>query len=346
MLVKPSLQRSAAPLASDQRRSGDRPSHLIWPIEVYFESFRPFSIDYAFLLRAAIHRTSVRTNKAQALLIYLAVEAETAQRRDNLMLLLWPDLPLKSAQINLRQTLHRLRQAIPAVATEAGAAAVPLLLADRQMVSLNPDGLIETDVEAFAKLISRPDNITALEQAAALYRGDFLSDFYLSDSGEFEAWAGLKRAEFRRQALEVLAWNLAPLSCAALRLGDLAAARQHLHQSLCISVPIGAFIPTLFSLPMTALVLAEQNQVELALELWTFSAQHPFVGRSAMLDQLVGQPVTDAAAATLSPRQAAAAQSRGRARAHWPTVKELLRTLTEWGWGKGTGYPTSTEGQN
>ena len=58
-----------------------------------------------------------RTNKVQALLIFLTVEAlndpAVTHRREGLMELLWPDLPLKSAQDNLRQTLYLLRRAIP-----------------------------------------------------------------------------------------------------------------------------------------------------------------------------------------------------------------------------------------
>ena len=60
----------------------------------------------------------LRTNKAQALLIYVATEvsvaateANVAHRRDALMALLWPGLPQRSAQTNLRQTLYLLRHA-------------------------------------------------------------------------------------------------------------------------------------------------------------------------------------------------------------------------------------------
>ena len=56
-----------------------------------------------------------RTSKVQALLIYLAVEADGVHRREALMELLWPGLPLKSAQVNLRQMLYQLRRAIPEV---------------------------------------------------------------------------------------------------------------------------------------------------------------------------------------------------------------------------------------
>ena len=69
-----------------------------------------------------------RTSKVQALLIYLAVEAlsepTVTHRREALMELLWPGLPLKSAQDNLRQTLYQLRKAIPQQATGDGQSAI------------------------------------------------------------------------------------------------------------------------------------------------------------------------------------------------------------------------------
>ena len=61
------------------------------------------------------------TAKAEALLAYLLVEEAlrpgASHRREGLMALLWPDMPLESAQLNLRQTLYRLRQGLPDGAT-------------------------------------------------------------------------------------------------------------------------------------------------------------------------------------------------------------------------------------
>ncbi len=70
---------------------------------------------------------SFRTNKVQALLIYLAVERHRPHQREALMTLLWPDMPLGSAQVNLRQTLYRLRHAIPEVSHKNKAETTPLL---------------------------------------------------------------------------------------------------------------------------------------------------------------------------------------------------------------------------
>jgi DNA-binding SARP family transcriptional activator len=43
-----------------------------------------------------------------------------------------------------------------------------------------------------------------LEEAVALYGGDFLADFSLYDSNSFEEWAQVKRESLRRQTLDAL----------------------------------------------------------------------------------------------------------------------------------------------
>lgn len=152
-----------------------------------------------------------RTNKVQALLIYLIMEAEQVHRRETLMNLLWPDLPQPSAQVNLRQTIYRLRQAIPEVRPKKGKKPVPFIIAERQTVQINPEAAYFLDVADF---ITKIDSDPA--QAIALYRDDFLSDFYLSDSNEFEDWTSTHRELLRRQALDALEM----LTAVSLQAGD------------------------------------------------------------------------------------------------------------------------------
>jgi DNA-binding SARP family transcriptional activator/predicted ATPase len=140
-----------------------------------------------------------RTTKVQALLVYLALERARPHRREALMDLLWPDMPLESAQVNLRQTIYRLRQAIPEVSRKGGGKPVPLLDADRQTVQLHPAADVRLDVDAFQTALD-----TDPARAAHLYRGNFLSDFFLVDSTVFEVWAETLREKLRRQILRVL----------------------------------------------------------------------------------------------------------------------------------------------
>ena len=163
--------------------------------------------------------TKFRTNKAQALLTYLVVENKTFHQRDTLMTLLWPGLPQKSAQINLRQVLYQVNKLVPqkaGVTVEDEDTAVSLLISDRKRVELNPEYPIECDVTQFSTLLQRswqhnhenvlscPHCLAWLEEAIALYRGDFLADFSLYDSSNYEAWAQVKRETLRRQMLDTL----------------------------------------------------------------------------------------------------------------------------------------------
>ncbi len=146
-----------------------------------------------------------RTSRAQALLVYLATEfALGASRlgRESLMELLWPGMPPDSARTNLRQNLYYLRQAVPNAPPSDGGKAIPLLLSDRQSVAVNADYPLEFDVQRFGDLLAGPQD--KWPQAVALYRDEFLADFYLPDSNPFEEWAVSRREAFRRQLLDAL----------------------------------------------------------------------------------------------------------------------------------------------
>ena len=145
-----------------------------------------------------------RSNRVPALLAYLAVAADRPHRREVLIELLWPGLPAVSARQNLRQTLYLLRQEIPELAAKDGEGTVPLLLSDRHTVQLNPDGDFFLDVIQLEQLVSGQPTADNLAEAVALYRGDFLADFYLPDSENFEEWAAARRAAYRRLVLEAL----------------------------------------------------------------------------------------------------------------------------------------------
>ncbi len=158
-----------------------------------------------------------RTKKAQALLFYLATE-EKEHRRDYLMELLWPGMPDGSARQNLRQTLFNLRKAIPeeVESKDANHTAVSLIQANRQTIQVNPLADIEVDVRRFkfflhnGQVHNHVDLLTChqcrqdLEKAAQLYKGDFLAEFYLEDSREFEEWTEAQRHTLRRKVLDAL----------------------------------------------------------------------------------------------------------------------------------------------
>lgn len=183
-----------------------------------------------------------RTTKVQALLIYLAAEPTTPHRRETLMTLLWPDMPERSARQNLRQILYNLRRAVPELPAkgEGEESAVPLLLANRQTIQINPLADLSSDTSRFEALIENTqthdhldillcrDCRQNLEEAAALYTGDFLADFYLDDSNAYEEWAEVQRQKYRRQALD----SLETLATVATREASYVEARAYAERQL------------------------------------------------------------------------------------------------------------------
>jgi WD40 repeat protein/DNA-binding SARP family transcriptional activator len=150
------------------------------------------------------------TDRARALLAYLAVEADRPHRREALAGLLWPDYAESAARRNLSQTLVRLRRAI-----DDHQANPPFLVITRQTIQFNA-ATVELDVARFQSLVttctvhSHPGLaecsacLERLEGAAGLYRGEFLQGLFLADSQFFEEWALFRREQLHRQALEVL----------------------------------------------------------------------------------------------------------------------------------------------
>ena len=167
------------------------------------------------------------TDRARALLAYLAVEADRPHRRETLAGLLWPNRPEVTARRNLSQTLARLRRAI-----HDQHAVPPFLQITRKTIQFDA-ATAELDVTRFQTLLAtcavhprpgppavRPAHsrtngrtgetpasrlcLERLEAAAALYQGEFLQGLFLADSQPFEEWASLKREQLHRQALDIL----------------------------------------------------------------------------------------------------------------------------------------------
>jgi DNA-binding SARP family transcriptional activator len=155
--------------------------------------------------------TSFVSDKARALLAYLAVDADRPHRRESLTSLFWPERPRSAAHNSLRQALFSVRRAIGDQDTSP-----PFLLVTRHAIQFNPTSDFWLDVTAFterlaaSKAHTHPQLETCslcmqrLEQAADLFRGDFLEGLTLGDSLAFEEWALLKREWLHSQVLDAL----------------------------------------------------------------------------------------------------------------------------------------------
>ena len=137
------------------------------------------------------------SKKAQALLSYLAVEADRPHSREELAGLLWPDYAEVSARANLRSVLANVRRVL-----DDRNAALPFLLIAGETVQYNCAADQQVDVAVFerqAPVTLGGQVVTALEAAVAQARAPFLAGFSLPDSPPFEEWMLLKREYLGRQ---------------------------------------------------------------------------------------------------------------------------------------------------
>lgn len=177
------------------------------------------------------------SEKALALLAYLAVDAGRRHLRGGLVALLWPDQPAKQAYQNLRKTLSRLRQAIG-----DGEARPSHLISDSLTLQFNPKSDYWLDVEVFETLLTDTERhphrrlgacrscVSRLNLASELYRGEFLAGMDLSDAATFGEWLVLERERLCQRASSVSH----TLASAYLAEGDHKAARQHIRRSLAL----------------------------------------------------------------------------------------------------------------
>jgi predicted ATPase len=165
--------------------------------------------------------------KAQALLIYLAVTGKT-HTRVALAGLFWSDVLETAAHNSLRVALTQLRQAvgdyIDATRQTIGLAAAPPLWLDVRQFVQACGRLHNADVDM-------PESeYQSLRASIHLYRGDFLSGFYVPYADLFEEWVAEERAYTSRLALEALA----RLGTLALQRGAFAAGIEDVQRALTL----------------------------------------------------------------------------------------------------------------
>jgi DNA-binding SARP family transcriptional activator len=143
--------------------------------------------------------TSLNSMRLQSLLAYLVLHRDVPQHRQHLAFLFWPDTTEAQARNNLRQLLHQLRQAFPAVEH--------FLSADTHMLHWHPVTPFYLDVAEFEQALTLADAATrcndqralqaALEQADSLYRGELLP-------GCYDEWILPERDRLRQRHLQAL----------------------------------------------------------------------------------------------------------------------------------------------
>jgi DNA-binding SARP family transcriptional activator len=134
-----------------------------------------------------------RSRKELALLIYLVVEGGL-HSREKLIAFLWPDSDRPRGQASLRNALARLRGALAEVDS--------YLLIEPSVVGFDFSRPYQLDLDMVQTAIhviqesTKPTDLvdlSPLQTATLIYRGDFLEGFSLADAPEFDDWASLQR---------------------------------------------------------------------------------------------------------------------------------------------------------
>jgi DNA-binding SARP family transcriptional activator/predicted ATPase len=143
--------------------------------------------------------TTLNQARMQSLLAYLVLHREAPQSRQQVAFLFWPDTSEAQAHTNLRQLLHHLRRAWPAVGE--------FLQIDARTLQWKADADFKLDVSAFEQAAAQATETmrtaqftaarAALSQAVDLYGGDLLP-------GCYEEWLLAERERLRQRFLDAL----------------------------------------------------------------------------------------------------------------------------------------------
>src|SRR5258707_5483934 len=167
-------------------------------------------------------RLTFALRKAQALLLYLAVEGGL-HPRSKLAALLWPDSEPSDARKNLRNALALLRSLL----ADDSPAAHHHLLSECELLGLHPRAPLELDLDVVQrawKAAQGPSTaptepqhtalVAQVQHALALVRGPFLDGFWLREEAPFDVWVQVQQQQWQGRG-QLLCDRLSPRQEAA-----------------------------------------------------------------------------------------------------------------------------------
>jgi predicted ATPase/DNA-binding SARP family transcriptional activator len=162
------------------------------------DSLEIYTLGKLEIRRNGMTLTDFPTRKVEALLVYLACTGGP-HGREQVAELLWDDRTQAQSLTNLRATLSRLNERL-----------APFLLVTRKTVAIHPEAQVWIDaVELHTALQADKSPLSSsvarqLERVLALYKGDFLTGFYINESQGFEEWLRTERERLRIGVMEAL----------------------------------------------------------------------------------------------------------------------------------------------
>lgn len=120
--------------------------------------------------------------------------------REKIAYMLWPEC-YETASYNLRYNLWNINKNIPK--DENGQ---EFLIADRKYCYINTNYLLDSDVKFLdnVNLEDEKNNLEFLENVNKQFRGDFIEDYYVKDSDNFNDWVFSQRTKYQKMHLQTL----------------------------------------------------------------------------------------------------------------------------------------------
>jgi len=157
-------------------------------------------------------RLTFSLRKAQALLLYLAVEGGM-HSRSKLAAFLWPDSEPQAARTGLRTALTLLRGLL--ADSDASSSQHSHLLIEHDLLGLNSHAPLELDLDVVQQAYQalrlsavqteqqRVALLTQFQHALSLVRGPFLDGFWLREETGFDAWVQQQQHQWQVRLLQL-----------------------------------------------------------------------------------------------------------------------------------------------
>src|SRR6266699_660210 len=250
------------------------------------------------------NRLKFSLRKAQALLLYLAVEGGM-HPRSKLAAFLWPDSEPHAARTALRNAIALLRSLLTD-ADSASAYPHSHLRSERDLIGLDRQAPLELDLEVvqqaykqahqFSTVPAEPQRASLaaqIQRALSLVRGPFLDGFWLREEAPFDEW--VQQQQQRWQVRLQLLFDR--LSCWQEVAGELEPARATLTRWLALD-------------PLSEEIYRRLMRVHLALGDATAALQVYATCRARLAQELQIEPSADTVALASNGRAIATARQR------------------------------------
>ncbi|WP_028829717.1 BTAD domain-containing putative transcriptional regulator [Proteocatella sphenisci] len=144
------------------------------------------------------------SSKSAAIIAILICNDNNKMARDKLSSTLWAD-SFETSNYNLRYNLWNIKKVIPS--DESGN---EFIVSTKEYCFINPKYIFECDLKVLEDIDAQeidkenPKTIDKLIYAREHIKGDFLDQFYIKDSDDFNEWVLFQRARYQKKYIQSL----------------------------------------------------------------------------------------------------------------------------------------------